>query len=237
MSSTPVIAIIGAMDVEIESLLPELNDQHAQVIGGHTFFSGTMRGQQVIVTRSGIGKVNAAVTTTVLINHFRVDKIIFTGVAGAVHPDLSPSNVVVSTGLVQHDVDLTAFGYEKGHMSGFDSRLYAVDAELVAQATEAAIEVVGADKVSQGIIATGDQFMASAEGVKALRAEYDAMAVEMEGAAVAQVAQLYNTPMVVIRTISDKADGSANVDFNETMTVTAHNSANITLKMLECLSA
>ena len=77
--------------------------------------------QQVIVTRSGIGKVNAAVTTTVLINHFRVDKIIFTGVAGAASRPI-PSDVVISTGLVQHDVDLTAFGYEKGHMSGFDSR-------------------------------------------------------------------------------------------------------------------
>lgn len=231
------IAIIGAMDVEIEKLLPEIKNRKDVVLRNHTYHTGTLRGQDVVVTRSGVGKVNAAVTTTELINEFEVDALIFTGIAGATAPELDPNDVVISTSLVQHDVDLTAFGMKPGHMNGFKDRFFHADKELVDIANAAAIEVVGKERVSLGVIATGDQFMADKNDVKEVYTEYAAKAVEMEGAAVAQVAYLYNKPLVVIRTISDKADGSAHLDYEEMKSVTAHNSSGITLKMLEKIDA
>jgi len=231
------IAVIGAMDVEIEKLLPEIKNRKSVVLRGHTYHTGTMRGQDVVVTRSGVGKVNAAVTTTELINEFDVDALIFTGIAGATAPELEPNDVVISTSLVQHDVDLTAFGMKPGHMDGFKDRFFHADKALIDIANSAAIEVVGKERVSLGIIATGDQFMADKNDVKEVYTEYQAKAVEMEGAAVAQVAYLYQKPLVVIRTISDKADGSAHMDYEQMKSVTAHNSSGITLKMLEKIDA
>ena len=229
----PTIAIIGAMEVEIEKLLPEIEHRKEITLRGHAYYTGILRGQNVVVTRSGIGKVNAAVTTSELITEFDADSLIFTGIAGAVHPELEPSDVVISTSLVQHDVDLTAFGMDEGHMSGFKSRQFHADLKLIDQATAAANSVVGRGRVHSGIIATGDQFIADKDEVKEIYDEFNAMAVEMEGAAVAQVALLYNKPLVVIRTISDKADRSAHSDYNHMKAITAHNSSGITLLMLE----
>ncbi|CAM3777786.1 5'-methylthioadenosine/adenosylhomocysteine nucleosidase [Parendozoicomonas haliclonae] len=226
------IAIIGAMDVEIEKLLPDIQNRQEVTLRGHIYHTGTLCGQNVVVTRSGVGKVNAAVTTTELIKEFHVDSLIFTGIAGGVSPQVSPSDVVISTALVQHDVDLTTFGLQPGLLNGFSDRHFYADQRLINIAVLAAHEVVGEDNVHLGIIATGDQFMADRQGVRNVYEEYQAMAVEMEGAAVAQVAFLYNKPLVVIRTISDKADGTAHLDYHQMKASTAHNSSGITLKML-----
>ncbi len=227
------LAIIGAMDVEIEKLLPEIEQRKDVIRRGHTYHTGHLCGQRIVITRSGIGKVNAAVTTTELINNFAVDALIFTGIAGATAPELEPNDVVISTALVQHDIDLTMFGHPLGHITGFDDRLFPANETLITLATAAAQEVVGHTRVSQGIIATGDRFIADPTDVQTLHQEFEAKAVEMEGAAVAQVAHLYNKPLVVIRTISDKADGSARMDYAAIKSATAHNSSRITLKMLE----
>ena len=169
------------MDVEIEKLIPEIKERKEVTLRGHTYYTGTMRGQNVVVTRSGIGKVNAAVTTTELINEFNVDALIFTGIAGATAPELEPNDVVISTALVQHDIDLTVFGQKPGQMHRFDDRFFYADKGLIDIATAAATEVVGKDRVSQGVIATGDQFMANKDDVKEVYTEYNARAVEMEG--------------------------------------------------------
>lgn len=227
------IAIMGAMDVEIEKLLPSIKNRQTVELRDHTFYTGTLQGRSVVVTKSGIGKVNAAVTTTELIREFGIDSIIFTGIAGATAPELEPNDVVISTKLVQYDIDLTAFGNEPGHMDGFDDRYFPADNALVVLATTAAHQFAGKQRVSQGIIATGDTFMANKTDVKAVRDEFEAAAVEMEGAAVAQVAALYEVPFVVIRTISDKADGSAHMDYEEMKEAASHNSSGIVLKMLE----
>lgn len=229
------IAIVGAMDAEIENLLPHINDKKTVVIGQHTYYQGQIGDHEVVVTRSGVGKVNAAVTTTVLIREFKADKLIFTGIAGAAAAELEPTDVVVSTALVQHDVDLTVFGNAPGLMDGFTDRLFYADKELQAIAMQAATQVVGANKAHAGIIATGDQFIADKQQVARISKEFDAMAVEMEGGAVAQVAFMYKIPLVVIRTISDKADGSAHMDYPKLKQVTADNSVAITLAMLEKL--
>ncbi|WP_461535888.1 5'-methylthioadenosine/adenosylhomocysteine nucleosidase [Spongorhabdus nitratireducens] len=235
VSAAQTTAVIGAMDVEIAQLLPEIEQRQQHEIGGHIYYSGKMRGHDVVVTRSGIGKVNAAITTTELIREFGADQILFTGIAGAVSLELEPADVVISTALVQHDVDLTVFGNKPGLIDGFDDRNFYANQELVEMATRTANTVVGNGQVFQGVIATGDQFIADKSKVKKIHKQFGAIAVEMEGAAVAQVAFLYDIPLVVIRTISDKADGSAHMDYSQLKQLTASNSAAITLKMLESM--
>lgn len=226
------IAILGAMDAEIEKLLPEIKQRQTHTIAKNTYYTGVIQGKPVVVARSGVGKVNAAITTYVLINHFDVNSIIFTGIAGAAGPDLNVADVVISTALVQHDVDLTAFGAPKGLLDGYDDRLFYADKKLQALALNAAEESVGKARVHTGIIATGDQFIADKAVVSMLLKEFNAIAVEMEGAAVAQVTDMFDIPLVVIRTISDKADGSAHLVYEEAKQVTADNSVTITLNML-----
>ncbi|PSU96288.1 5'-methylthioadenosine/adenosylhomocysteine nucleosidase [Photobacterium kishitanii] len=231
-SATQTIAIVGAMDAEITNLLPHIKNKQTITIGQHRYYQGNIGSHSVIVTHSGVGKVNAAVTTTTLIREFKVDKLIFTGIAGAAAPQLSPTDVVISTALVQHDVDLTVFGQKPGHMDGFDDRYFYANSELTTQAFTAAQQVIGQQKVFKGIIATGDQFIANKQKVNFIHNEFNAMAIEMEGAAVAQVAFMFNKPFVVIRTISDKADGSAHFDYPKLKQITADNSVAITLAML-----
>lgn len=231
-SATQTIAIVGAMDAEITNLLPHIKNKHTITIGQHQYYQGKIGNHSVVVTRSGVGKVNAAVTTTTLIREFKADKLIFTGIAGAAAAELSPTDVVISTALVQHDVDLTVFGNKPGHMDGFDDRYFYADPQLAAQAFAAAQQVLDKKKVFQGIIATGDQFIANKQKVNFIHNEFNAMAIEMEGAAVAQVAFMFNKPFVVIRTISDKADGSAHFDYPKLKQITADNSVAITLAML-----
>ncbi|GIU15244.1 MULTISPECIES: 5'-methylthioadenosine/adenosylhomocysteine nucleosidase [unclassified Shewanella] len=226
------IAILGAMDAEIEKLLPEISHRQTYNVAKNTYYTGFIEGKPVVVARSGVGKVNAAITTYVLINQFDVNSIIFTGIAGAASPELNVADVVISTALVQHDVDLTAFGAPKGQLDGYDDRLFYADKKLQALALNAAKESIGKARVHSGIIATGDQFIADKAVVSMLRQEFNAIAVEMEGAAVAQVTDMFDIPLVVIRTISDKADGSAHLTYEDAKQTTADNSVAITLNML-----
>ncbi len=229
------IAIMGAMDAEIEKLLPEIRDSRQYVKANNTYYTGTISGKDVVVVRSGVGKVNAAVTTQTLVCDFDTSAIIFTGIAGAASPDLEVADVVIASALVQHDVDLTAFGAPLGLIDGYEDRLFKVDENLKTLAEKAAEKIVGEKRTHSGIIATGDQFIADKKHVAFLREEFEAMAVEMEGAAVAQVAEMYGVPLVVIRTVSDKADGSAHMVYNEAKQVTADNSVAIVLEMLKNL--
>ncbi|MCL1139792.1 5'-methylthioadenosine/adenosylhomocysteine nucleosidase [Shewanella pneumatophori] len=226
------IAILGAMDAEIEKLLPEISQRQTHSIAKNTYYTGFIANKPVVVARSGVGKVNAAITTYVLINQFNVNSIIFTGIAGAASPELNVADVVISTALVQHDVDLTAFGAPKGQLDGYDDRLFYADKKLQKLALDAAKEAVGEKRVHSGIIATGDQFIADKGVVSMLLKEFNAIAVEMEGAAVAQVTDMFAIPLVVIRTISDKADGSAHLTYEDAKQTTADNSVAITLNML-----
>ncbi|MGF1726437.1 5'-methylthioadenosine/adenosylhomocysteine nucleosidase [Photobacterium nomapromontoriensis] len=231
--ATPIIGIVGAMDVEVEALLPIIEHQKVKTIGSHQFYIGELQGRPVVVTKSGVGKVNAAMTTTLLIENFGVESLIFTGIAGASDPKLEPLDVVISTRLVQHDVDLTAFDRPKGLLPDYKDRYFYADSALQKYAFDAAVETLGNDAVYQGIIASGDQFIASKAVVTEIYQEFDAMAVEMEGAALGQVADAFKVPYVVIRTISDKADGSAEMTYSDLKKATADNSARITLNMLK----
>ncbi len=229
------VAVIGAMDSEIALLKSQMKDVEEKKIGTITFYEGELEGKDIVLLKTGVGKVNAAVGADTVIREFDADKIIFTGVAGAINRKLDVADVVISKDLVQHDVDLTAFGRPMGLIPGEKTIEFSADPELIKVAERAAIKVLGKDKVMIGRIATGDQFIADKEKVKFLGEQFQADAVEMEGAAVAQVAQIYGVPFVVLRALSDKADGGAEMVYDEFVQIAANNSAEIVREMLKSM--
>lgn len=226
-----VIGVIGAMQEEIEHFLPHLGNVEEIQHAGITYRKGTFHNQTIVLVKSGVGKVNASVCTQILIDRFGVSKIIFTGVAGALHPDLDIGDIVVSKDLMQHDVDVTALDYKRGEIPDFPVSVFVADEELVALAEKASEQVVDR-KVIVGRILSGDTFVADRDQVKQLHQEMEGACTEMEGAAVAQVAYMNRIPFVVIRSMSDKADGSAHVNYREFVEVAAQKSYEIVEKMI-----
>ena len=227
------IGIIGAMDKEVEGLKNEMKVREITRIAGIDFYEGTLQGKEIVLLKSGVGKVNSAMATDILIREFGAVQIIFTGVAGAVNDKLNVGDVVISTELVEHDFDTTAFGEKLGNVPGSDNGKFYADSKLISLAEASAQKVLGKNHVFKGVIATGDQFIADKEKVKVLEGTFGAWAVEMEGASVAHVATLYKVPFVVIRAISDKADGSAHVTYDEFSNKAAENSIKIVNEMLK----
>lgn len=228
-----MLAIMGAMDEEIELLLEGLESRETLERPGVTLHRGVLDGVPVLLTKGGIGKVNAAMTATHLL-HAGATRVIFTGVAGGVHPELRVGDIVVSTDLVQHDVDVTALGYEPGTVPG-ETSAWPADPSLRAAALAAAGEVEGV-RALEGRVASGDQFIASQEGVQRLWTQFGAACAEMEGAAVAQVCAKAGVPFVVIRSVSDTADHAANVDYRTFMPLVARHAKQVVRGMLARLS-
>ncbi|RSK43893.1 5'-methylthioadenosine/S-adenosylhomocysteine nucleosidase, partial [Bacillus canaveralius] len=225
------IAIIGAMEEEVTILRDKISGQHQETIAGCEFTSGLMNGADVILLRSGIGKVNAAMSTSILLEKFNPDFVINTGSAGGLNPDLNVGDVVISTDVRHHDVDVTAFGYEYGQVPQLPASFEA-DSELIEIAENCAKEIEGAQVVT-GLIATGDSFMSDPERVQAISQKFtDLQAVEMEAAAIAQVAYQFNKPFVVIRSLSDIAGKESNVSFDQYLQKAALNSANLVMKIV-----
>ncbi|MEJ9218805.1 5'-methylthioadenosine/adenosylhomocysteine nucleosidase [Paenibacillus glucanolyticus] len=212
--TTQVIGLIGAMDEEVELLLGQLENKVTTVKAGVTYASGTLHGKQVVVCKSGVGKVNAAVTTQILIDSFGVSKILFTGVAGALHPDLNIGDIVISSSCMQHDMDVTPLGFARGMIPYQEVSDFPADQSLIELAEEACKEL-SVDHCVIGKVLSGDQFIASRETVQTLYEDLNGACAEMEGSAVAQVCYMNRVPYVVIRSMSDKADGSAHVNFPE----------------------
>lgn len=229
-----MLAIIGAMDEEIELLLGELQGREDLSFPGATLHRGVLDGVPVLLTRGGIGKVNAAMTTAWLLSQ-GASRVIFTGVAGGVHPELRVGDIVVSTDLVQHDVDVTALGYDRGTVPG-EPPAWVADETLRALAREAAAEVEGV-RVTEGRVASGDQFVASVGEVGRLWRDFGAACAEMEGAAVAQVCAKAGVPFVVIRSVSDTADHDAKVDYRTFMPLVARHAKQVVRGMLARLAA
>lgn len=232
--SPQYIGIISAMQNEIELLLSEAEIDHVDTIGGVVFNVGTLCGKPVVIAQAGIGKILSAAGTAAMLNRYPISSVLFTGIAGGVGDDTKVLDVVVATKLVQHDYgQITNDGFEWSE--GFDSEegYYPCDEDLVKLAYDAAVDVVGGDHVFQGIIASGDQFVASEAYVKLLQENHNAIACEMEGASVALVCERYDVPFVVIRTMSDKADGLAHETYENMADIAANNSCKIVLEMLE----
>lgn len=229
-----MIGIIGAMEVEIRNILAQMDNVKTKNIARVDYHQGELNGKPVLVALCGVGKVNAAHATSVMVANFKVDGIINVGVAGGIGSAVDIGDVVVSNDLVQHDVDVQAFDYERGQVPGHPFAYFSADADLVAAAKKAGDDVllVHGRKLHIGRIATGDQFIASPEVKAGIAENFNALAVEMEGAAIAQICALTGTPFVVIRAISDKADGTAHEDFPAFVEQTAQISAAIVAKMM-----
>ncbi|NGQ97255.1 5'-methylthioadenosine/adenosylhomocysteine nucleosidase [Brevibacillus sp. SYP-B805] len=231
------VGIIGAMDEEIALYLEGMQETKAVTKAGITYYEGTLEGRDVVLCKSGVGKVNASVCTQILIDHFQVEKVIFTGVAGAVHPALNIGDIVVSRDCLQHDIDVTALGFQPGQIPFTDRWIWEADPELIQLAVRAGEQVDEGVSIVTGRILSGDQFVADREKVQRFYEQFGAHCTEMEGAAVGQVCAMNGIPFVVVRSMSDKADGSAHVNFVEFTKLASQRSYAIVVNMLRHLAA
>ena len=223
-------AIVSALHEELAAVLNLMPDEQQQSAGGRTFWRGHLHGHDVVAVLSGIGKVAAATTATALIERFGVQRIVFTGVAGGVRPGVNVGDVVVARQFLQHDMDASPL-FARHEIPGYGRSSFDADAALTAQLVRASEGVLRAlpaqlpeavrsafklhaPQCHQGLLISGDRFVSTTAESEALRRELpDALAVEMEGAAFAQVCHDYRVPLAVVRTISDRADDAAHVDF------------------------
>lgn len=226
-----IIGIIGAMDEEIFQIKEHMQLGRIEKKAGMEFYMGKFLDKEVVVVRSGIGKVNAAICTQILIDDFNVDVVVNTGIAGGVYEEINPGDVVISTDLVHHDMDTTAFGDRIGQVPRMDVYSFKADSRLVELAFSSALQMDGF-KVYRGRIVSGDQFIADHVKIKKLREVFGAYAVEMEGAAIGHTCYANGVPFVVIRSISDRADGSAHIDYETFKNMAIHNSIGILKDMI-----
>lgn len=225
------IGIIGAMDEELEILLKEMQLDRVENKANMSFKSGKIHDKDVVIVRSGIGKVNAAVCTQILVDDFNVDRVINVGIAGGIGKEIYPGDVVVADSLVQHDVDASGFGYKLGQIPRLDTLEFKCDEMLVDKAFSAS-KSLKEIKSFVGRIATGDQFICSTEKIVFLNDEFSAIACEMEGGSIAQVCYLNNIPFVVIRSISDNGNNDAHMDYEKFEKIAIKNSTEILKNML-----
>lgn len=228
------IAVIGAMEQEVEALRLAIENPTTTVIANSEFTEGTYAGHEVVLLKSGIGKVNAAMSTTILLQHFNPDAVINTGSAGGFDAELEVGAVVISDEVRHHDVDVTAFGYEMGQVPQLPAA-FTTDTKLRKLAEEAVAEL-GKHQFATGLIATGDSFMNDPVRVENVRTHFPHMkAAEMEAAAVAQVCHQFDVPFVVIRALSDIAGKESSISFDEFLPTAAKHSTQIVLHVISKL--
>ena len=221
------IGIIGAMELEVEELKSKLVAAKKSEKAGMTFFEGKLNDKDVVIVQSGIGKVNAAACTQILSDIYGVDGVINTGVAGSLRAEINIGDIVVSTDAVEHDMDVTPLGYEKGIIPQMKTSFFEADKTMIEKAVETCKRVNPDIEVYTGRVVSGDQFI-SDNGVKDnLIKLFKGSCAEMEGAAIAHTAYLNELAYVVIRAISDKADGSAQMDYPEFERQAAKHSAKL----------
>lgn len=229
------IGIIGAMDLETELLKNRMTDIQVKEVAGLFFFNGKLMDKQTVVVTCGIGKTNAALCTQILISEFHVTHLINTGVSGAIHNDLNVGDLVISTDCMHHDFDCTGFGYEHGIIPRMSTSVFEADTHLVELAFKASTDVIADQKVMKGRIVSGDQFISSMAKKEFIETTFAALTTEMESASIAHTAVLNRIPYVIIRGMSDKADGSAHVNFDEFAKKAADNSSQIVMAMLKAM--
>lgn len=226
-----ILGIIGAMDEELEILLKDMDLHEEKKMANMTFNKGNLWNNEVVSVVCGIGKVNAAICTQILISNFNVDKVINVGVAGGISKDIYPGDIVIADNLVEHDMDTTAFGDAYGQVPRLDTFDFKCDSTLVELARKACAKVEGINTFV-GRIVSGDVFVDSLEKIKWLEAEFSALSCEMEGASIAHTCYLNNIPFVVIRSISDNANNGAHMDFKKFTPIAVKNSTVILKEML-----
>lgn len=247
-------ALLGAFGAEVALVKQTLTNPRSMSINGIEFATGRIGNQDVVVAETGIGKVNAAMTTALLLNHFRPQRVIFTGIAGGTNPDLQPGDIVIASQIAHHDFNSLSMMAEPTTRTlnpltkTLNPLYFRADSLLLKRATQVVtgVQFEGIPlangqlsarpvRVLVGTIVTGDQFISSASKVAQLRADFKADATEMEGAAVAQVCYQLKTPLLVIRSLSDRADAEAAVAIRAFYPTAARNSAKLVLALVRGL--
>lgn len=229
-----ILGIIGAMEEEIRLLRNAMEVEKEEKIKGHTYYVGRLGSQKLILVQSGIGKVNATITASVLGLHFQVDVIINTGTAGALAKGLKVGDLVLADALIHHDVDVTAFGYEMGQMAGMPARYYPDLTYL-----NGFKQVCRQHEIEPavGLIVSGDQFVSDEQDKQTILRHFPkAKACEMESAAIAQTAHVMGIPFIIVRAISDSADQEASVSFDQFVLEAGKKSAQIVEDFARSLS-
>lgn len=243
----PITGILGAFDAEVEYLLSIATNKTEKTIQQIRFTEGELNGKKVVIAQTGIGKVNAAITTTLMIEHYMPREIIFTGIAGGTNPGLSPGDIVIGARVAYHDygtltIDSLQVRPTKNAITGKENPLYYLsDEKLVATAVRASADAKLAKvksqypKVVTGTIVTGDTFISSPKAVKEFRRRFNADATEMEGAAVAQACLQQSQPFIVVRSLSDNAGHASMKEVEQFYKLAAENSANLVLAIIKLL--
>lgn len=224
------LGIIGAMELEVETLQARMEEKNAKEIAGSTFYSGKLQGLEVVVVQCGVGKVNAAICAQILCSCYGVTHLVNTGIAGSLNAELDIGDLVVSQDAMYHDFDCVHFGYEMGKVPGMDVVAFPADKCMIDYAIAAA-EAVNPGHTKVGRVASGDLFVASKEAKENIIAKTGALCTEMEGAAIAQTAYRNRVPFVILRAISDKADDSAEMDYPTFERIAAHRCADMTMHL------
>ena len=223
------------MELEVEALKEQMDVKNIVEKASMKFYEGTLRGKDVVIVQCGIGKVNAGICVQILADLFQVDAVINTGVAGSLRAEINIGDIVVSTGACEHDMDVTALGYKQGIIPQMKESFFKADKRLIEAAIEVCREVNPDINVYEGRVLSGDQFISGEEIKNKLIDLFDGSCTEMEGAAIAHAAFLNEIPYVVIRAISDKADGSAHMDYPEFERAAAAHSAKLVENLVKRL--
>lgn len=207
--------IIAAMQEEMQEIEKVMEEKQSQKIYELNFITGKINCAEVVLVEAGIGKVNAARTTQILINNFNIDAIINVGSAGSANDELDIGDIVIGNRIIQHDFDITAFGHPKGFISNVGQYVES-DSTLIEKMKQTISKMQANEfKIKIGAIASGDIFCTELKMKEKIRSKFNADAIEMEGAAIAQVCKLDNIPFLIIRSISDKPDGNNHITFEQ----------------------
>ena len=228
--SSRKIAIMGAMPEEIEPIISKLDHVETIIYGANTYYEGSYNGQEVVVAYSKIGKVFATLTATILIEKFACNLLLFSGVAGAINDELHIGDLIIAQSLCQHDLDITAFGHPFGYVPEGD---VFINTDTILRNVAKDVAKQKGLILKEGVIATGDQFVANEERKNWIGSTFKADALEMEGASVAVVCNALNVPFFVLRAISDSADMDASFNFDTFLESSAKISADFILSMVD----
>lgn len=235
-----MIGIIGAMDKEVDDLKSIMkgsgsDSPSVESYAGMDFWSGTLSGHEVVLVRSGIGKVNAAVAAEILAGIFKCRAIINTGIAGSLNADINIGDIVLATDALEHDMDVRGLGYDRGVVPDQEKSIYEADSELRAKAKKVCEKYISDVNVFEGRVISGDQFISDKAVKDDLVQTFGGMCTEMEGAAIAHACWLNNVPYLIIRSISDKADDSAEMDYPAFQKIAIKNSVELISKLMEVM--
>lgn len=227
-----MLGIIGAMDEEVAKIKEQLSDVSIETRAAMDFYKGKLDGKDVVVVRSGIGKVNAAMCTQILADIYKVSAVVNTGIAGSLKAEINIGDIVLSEDALQHDMDATGFGYVPGQIPRVDTLSFKADEELIRLAKECCARVNPDIHTFVGRVVSGDQFVSDKNKKEWLVKTFAGYCTEMEGAAIAQAAYLNGIPYLVVRAISDKADDSAAMDYPAFEAQAITHSVNLLLEMI-----